>query len=43
VTEVQPTFDADADKLAKEWLATYGAAIKHLSHDRQESFARFER
>lgn len=38
VTEVQPYFDAQADKLAKEWLATYGAAIKHLSHDRQESY-----
>jgi len=38
VTEVQPTFDAEADKLAKEWLATYGAPIKRLSHDRQESY-----
>lgn len=38
VTEVQAYFDAQADKLAKEWLATYGAAIKHLSHDRQESY-----
>ena len=38
VTEVQPTFDAEADKLAKEWLSTYGTAIKDLSHDRQESY-----
>jgi type III restriction enzyme len=38
VTEVQPHFDAEADKLAKAWLATYGAAIKRLSHDRQESY-----
>ena len=38
VTEVQPAFDAQADKLAKVWLATYGAAIKRLSHDRQESY-----
>lgn len=38
MTEVQPYFDAEADKLTKEWLATYGAAIKRLSHDRQESY-----
>lgn len=38
VTEVQPHFDAEADKLAKAWLATYGPAIKRLSHDRQESY-----
>jgi type III restriction enzyme len=38
VTEIQPTFDAEADKLAKEWLTTYRAAIKRLSHDRQESY-----
>jgi type III restriction enzyme len=38
VTEVQPTFDAEADKLAKDWLASYAAAIKRLSHDRQESY-----
>ncbi len=38
VTEVQPYFDAKADKLAKEWLQTYKAAIKLLSHDRQESY-----
>ena len=38
VTEVQPRFDAEADKLAKAWLTQYGAAIKRLSHDRQESY-----
>lgn len=38
VTEIQPAFDAEADRLAKEWLATYGATIKRLSHDRQESY-----
>jgi type III restriction enzyme len=38
VTEVQSIFDAEADKLAKEWLATYGTTIKRLSHDRQESY-----
>ncbi len=38
VTEVQPAFDAAADKQAKEWLAKYGAAIKSLSDDRQESY-----
>jgi type III restriction enzyme len=38
VTEIQPVFDAEADKLAKAWLVTYGAAIKQLSHDRQESY-----
>lgn len=38
VTEVQSYFDAEADKLAKQWLMTYGAAIKRLSHDRQESY-----
>jgi len=38
VTEVQPYFDAEADKLAKSWLNKYGAVIKRLSHDRQESY-----
>ena len=38
VTEVRPLFDAEADKLAKQWLAAYGPAIKRLSHDRQESY-----
>jgi len=38
VTEVQPFFDTEADKLAKTWLVTYSAAIKRLSHDRLESY-----
>jgi hypothetical protein len=38
VTEAQSYFDTAADKLTKEWLATYNAAIKGLSHDRQESY-----
>jgi type III restriction enzyme len=38
VTEVQPYFDAEADKLAKAWLEKYSQAIKALSHDRQESY-----
>lgn len=38
VTEVQPYFDAEADKLAKAWLEKYGALIKGLTHDRQESY-----
>jgi hypothetical protein len=38
VTEVQSYFDAEADKIAKEWLVTYNTAIKGLSHDRQESY-----
>lgn len=38
VTEVQPYFDAEADKLAKAWLGKYTASIKGLSHDRQESY-----
>lgn len=38
VTEVQLGFDAEADKLAKGWLAKYNSAIKCLSHDRQESY-----
>ena len=38
VTEVQPLFDAEADNLAKAWLEKYGAVIKGLSHDRQESY-----
>ena len=38
VTDVQPYFDKAADKLAKQWLASYKAAIKSLSHDRQESY-----
>ena len=38
LVEVQPIFDAAADRLAKEWLSAHGAAIKRLSHDRQESY-----
>lgn len=38
ITESQLEFDAEADKLAKSWLAKYNATIKHLSHDRQESY-----
>lgn len=38
VTEVQPYFDTEADKLAKAWLVKYRPAIKGLSHDRQESY-----
>jgi type III restriction enzyme len=38
VTEVQPHFDAEADKLAKAWLENCSAFIKGLSHDRQESY-----
>ena len=38
VTEVQPYFDAEADKLAKAWLEKYSQTIKGLSHDRQESY-----
>jgi len=38
VTEVQPYFDAEADKLAKAWLEKYSQIIKGLSHDRQESY-----
>jgi type III restriction enzyme len=38
VTDVQPYFDAEADKLAKAWLTKHNAVIKSLSHDRQESY-----
>jgi len=38
VTEVQSYFDAEADKLAKAWLAEYAAQIKALSDDRKESY-----
>lgn len=38
VTEVQISFDAEADKLAKDLLEKYKTAIKGLSHDRQESY-----
>lgn len=38
VTEVQAFFDAEADKLANEWLTKYAAQIKALSDDRKESY-----
>ena len=38
VTEVQPNFDAEAAKLARQWLNEYSTVIKSLSHDRQESY-----
>lgn len=38
VSEVQPYLDAEADKLAKAWLAKYRVDIKSLSHDRQEAY-----
>lgn len=38
VTEVQAYFDAEADKLAKEWLVKYASQIKALSDDRKESY-----
>lgn len=38
VTEVQSYFDAEADKLAKVWLAEYAPQIKALSDDRKESY-----
>lgn len=38
VTEVQSHFDAEADKLAKAWLAEYAPQIKALSDDRKESY-----
>ena len=38
VTDVQPYFDAEAEKLAKAWLEKYSKTIKELSHDRQESY-----
>ena len=38
VTEVQPYFEAEADKLVKTWLEKYTPDIKSLSHDRQESY-----
>ncbi|WP_420009114.1 DEAD/DEAH box helicase [Xanthomonas sacchari] len=38
VAEVQAYFDAEADKLAKAWLAEYAPQIKALNHDRQEAY-----
>jgi hypothetical protein len=36
--EVQAYFDAEADKLAKAWLAKYGNEIKKLTDDRKEAY-----
>lgn len=38
VMEAQAYFDAEADRLAKDWLVKYGAQIKALSDDRRESY-----
>jgi superfamily II DNA or RNA helicase len=38
VTEVEAYFDAEADKLAKTWLAKYGSEIKKLTDDRTEAY-----
>jgi type III restriction enzyme len=38
VTEVQDYFDAEADKLAKEWIAKYSPQVKALSDDRKETY-----
>jgi type III restriction enzyme len=38
VMELQAYFDAEADKLAKAWLAKYGSEIKKLTDDRKEAY-----
>lgn len=38
VTEVQPHFDSEAEKLAKQWFDEHKVDIKNLSHDRQEAY-----
>lgn len=38
VTEVQDYFDAEADKLAKTWIAKYAPQVKLLTDDRKESY-----
>jgi hypothetical protein len=38
VTEVQAYFDGEADRLARAWMAQYGAQIKALNDDRKESY-----
>lgn len=38
MTEVQPYFDAEADKLAKAWLSKYGSQIKKLPDDRKDAY-----
>ena len=38
IADLQPYLDAEADKLARAWLAKYRVDIKALSHDRQEAY-----
>lgn len=38
VTEVQACFDAEADNLAKAWLAKFAPKIKVLADDRKEAY-----
>jgi hypothetical protein len=38
VMELQAYFDAEADKLAKAWLAKYADQIKKLTDDRKEAY-----
>lgn len=38
IAEVQPYLDAEADKLAKTWLAKYRVDVKALTDDRQEAY-----
>jgi hypothetical protein len=38
VTDVQAYFEAEADKLTKEWLATYSSEIKKLTDERKEAY-----
>ena len=38
VTDVQEYLDAEADKLAKDWLEKYRVDIKNLSDERQEAY-----
>ena len=38
VTEGQDYFNAEADKLAKEWIAKYAPQVKLLTDDRKESY-----
>ena len=38
VTEVHAYFDAEADRLAKAWLAEYRDEIKKLADDRKEAY-----
>ena len=38
VTELQAYFDAEADRLAKAWIAEYASQVKLLADDRKESY-----